>query len=67
MTAPERSLLRVEQTTKVESKPRPESTTRCGVDSGGQVLKAEQDALGKIVTFRTTKKPCSPGGPFNSI
>jgi Transglutaminase-like superfamily len=65
-----RSLLRVDQTTKVEGKARPEFNNTMWVDSGGQVLKAEQDALGKIVTFRTTKEAAlAPGGPvqFNLI
>ena len=60
-----RSLLRVEQTTQVDGKPRPEFNNTMWVDSGGQVLKAEQDALGKLVTYRTTKEAAmAPGGPI---
>ncbi len=60
-----RSLLRVEQTTKVDGKPKPEFDIKVWVDSDGQVLKQEQDLLGGYIQYRTTKKAAqSPGGPF---
>ena len=59
-----RPLLRVDQTTVIEGKPRPEYDARVWVDSAGQVLKSEQDVLGGIVMYRTTKEAAtSPGGP----
>ncbi len=60
-----RTLLRVEQTTRVDGKPRPEFNNIMWVDPSGQVLKAEQDALGKLLTFRTTREGAlSPAGPI---
>jgi len=60
-----RPLLRVEQTTTVDGKPRPEFNNTMWVDSRGQVLKAEQETFGKLVTYRTTKEGAtSPGGPI---
>ena len=48
----------------IEGKPRPEYDARIWVDSAGQVLKSEQDVLGGIVMYRTTKEAAtSPGGP----
>jgi transglutaminase-like putative cysteine protease len=49
------SLLRVEQTTRQDGKPRPEFNTTLWVDSSGQVIKASQDVLGGMVLYRTTK------------
>jgi hypothetical protein len=60
-----RSLLRVDQTTRVDGKPRPEYNTTNWVDSGGQVLKAETESFGKLITYRTTKEGAtSPAGPI---
>jgi hypothetical protein len=65
-----RPLLRIEQTTKVDGKPRPEFNNIMWADSGGQVLKAEQDTIGKFIIYRTTKEAAlAPSGPvqFNLI
>jgi transglutaminase-like putative cysteine protease len=60
-----RSLLRIEQTTQVDGKARPEFNNTMWVDSGGQVLKAEQETFGKLVTYRTTREGAlSAGGPI---
>ena len=59
-----RALLRVDQTTVVDGKPRPEYDARIYVDADGQVLKSEQDVMGGIVMYRTTKQNAmAPGGP----
>jgi transglutaminase-like putative cysteine protease len=61
----EHSLLRVEQTTQVDGKPRPEFDVKLWVDSLGQVLKSEQDLLDGYVTYRTTEEAAkTPGGPI---
>ena len=61
----ERPLLHVEQTTKVDDKPKPEFDIKLWVDSAGQVLKQEQDLLGGYVQYRTTEEAAkSPGGPM---
>jgi Transglutaminase-like superfamily len=58
------SLLRVDQTTKVGGKPVPQYDTTLWVDNQGQVLKGEQDVMGGLVMFRTTKEAAlSPAGP----
>jgi len=49
-----RSLLKVEQKTSLEGKPRPEFDMTCWVDSSGQVIKSVSDAMGGLVTYRTT-------------
>ena len=60
-----RRLLRIEQTTRLDGKPRPEFNNIMWADTGGQVLKAEQEALGKFITYRTTKEAAeAPGGPL---
>jgi len=60
-----RPLLRVDQTTSVDGKPRPEFDATLWVDPDGQVLKSEQDLLGGVVMYRTTKEGAkSPGGPI---
>jgi transglutaminase-like putative cysteine protease len=60
-----RALLRVEQTTQVDGKPRTEFNNTMWADSTGQILKAEQQTLGKLVTFRTTKEGAlAPSGPI---
>lgn len=51
-----RSLLRVDQVTSLDGKPRPEFDVTLWVDSDGQVLKSKSDSLGGLVTFRTTKE-----------
>jgi len=51
-----RVLLRVDQTSVVDGKPRPEYDARIWVDAEGQVLKSEQDVLGGIVMYRTNKE-----------
>jgi hypothetical protein len=59
-----RPLLRVEQKTKVDGKPRPEFDATLWADTGGQILKSEQDIFGGVVMYRTTEKAAkSPGGP----
>jgi transglutaminase superfamily protein len=59
-----RALLRVDQTTVVDGKPRPEYDARVYVDAEGQVLKSEQDVMGGIVMYRTNKQDAmAPGGP----
>jgi len=60
-----RPLLRVEQKTKVDGKPRPEFDTTLWADSAGQVLKTYQDLFGGVVMYRTTEEAArSPGGPI---
>ena len=60
-----RSLLRVEQTHKVDGKRRPELDATLWVDAKGQVLKSEQDVLGGIVIYRTTEEAAkSNEGPI---
>jgi Transglutaminase-like superfamily len=60
-----RPLLHIEQTTKVDDKPKPEFDIKLWVDADGQVLKQEQDLLGGYVQYRTTKEAAmSPGGPI---
>ena len=59
-----RALLRVDQTTVVDGKPKPEYDARIHVDADGQILKSEQDVMGGIVMYRTTEENAkSPGGP----
>ncbi len=56
--------MRVEQKTKIDGKPRPEFDATLWADSGGQLLKSEQDVFGGVVMFRTTEEAAkSPGGP----
>ena len=60
-----RPLLRVEQTTHLDGKPRTEFDNTMWADSSGQVLKAEQQTIGKLVTYRTTKEGAmAPSGPI---
>jgi hypothetical protein len=60
-----RPLLRVEQTTKVDDKPKPDFDIRLWVDTDGQVLKQEQDLLGGYIQYRTTEEAAkSPAGPI---
>jgi Transglutaminase-like superfamily len=60
-----RPLLRVELTTRVDDKARPEFDSTMWVDSSGQALKGEQDIFGGIVMYRTTKEAAmSSGGPI---
>jgi len=54
--ATKRSLMRVEQKTSLEGKPRPEFDLVFWVDPGGQVLKSVSEAMGGMVTYRTTKE-----------
>jgi hypothetical protein len=49
-----RTLMKVEQKTSLEGKPRPELDMTCWVDSGGQVIKSVSEMMGGIVTYRTT-------------
>jgi transglutaminase-like putative cysteine protease len=61
----QRPLLRVEQTTKLDGKARPEYDIKMWVDGAGQVLKLEQDLLGGYIQYRTTKEAAlSEGGPI---
>jgi transglutaminase-like putative cysteine protease len=66
-----RSLLRVEQKTFLEGKPRPEFDLTCWVDSGGQVLKSVTEVMGGMVTYRTTKEaaqaPAVAGAKLDQI
>ena len=60
-----RPLLRVEQTTQVDGKPRTEFNNTMWADASGQILKAEQQTFGTLVTYRTTKEGAlAPGGPI---
>jgi hypothetical protein len=60
----QRLLLHVDQTTMVDGKPAPEYDARVFVDAEGQILKSEQDVLGGIVAYRTTREAAlAPGGP----
>jgi transglutaminase-like putative cysteine protease len=62
-----KSLLRVEQTTTLDGKPRPEFDMTLWVDPRGEVQKTSSDSLGGMVTYRTTRKdamaPATPGRP----
>ena len=59
-----RPLLRIDQTTTVNGKRRPEYDARLYVDRDGQVLKSEQDVLGGMVVYRTTEEAAkAPAGP----
>lgn len=66
-----RSLLRVEQTTRLDDKPRPEFDLTLWVDNGGQVLKSQTDNLGGMVIYRTTedaaKAPSVASTQFDQI
>jgi hypothetical protein len=58
-----RPLLQVDQTTAVDGKHLPEYDARLYVDRDGQVLKSEQDVMGGIVIYRTTREAAlSPPG-----
>lgn len=60
-----RALLRVDQETTVDGKRLPEYDARLYVDAEGQILKSEQDVMGGIVYYRTTRKGAlAPGGPL---
>jgi transglutaminase-like putative cysteine protease len=60
-----RPLLRVEQITSVDGKPRPEFDATLWVDTEGQILKSEQDLLGGVVMYRTTEQAArSLDGPI---
>jgi hypothetical protein len=66
-----RPLLRVEQTTRLDGKPRPEFDVTLWVDTGGQVLKSLTENLGGLVTYRTTREgamaPGDGSAPFDQI
>jgi hypothetical protein len=51
-----RALLRVEQTTTLRGKPKPELDTTLWVDENGQVMKSYQDIMGGLAVYRTTKE-----------
>lgn len=60
-----RGLRRIEQTASLDGKPRSEFNLTFWIDSNGQVLKQEQDILGGMVTYRTTKAGATaPNGPL---
>ncbi len=60
-----RPLLKVDQEVNVDGKHRSEFDATLWADEQGQVLKAEQDLMGGIFTFRTTKAAAlSPAGPI---
>lgn len=69
--ATKRQLLRIEQTTELDGKARPEFDVTLWADSGGQVLKSKTDTLGGMVTYRTTKEGAlaknDPNGKFDQI
>jgi transglutaminase-like putative cysteine protease len=61
----QRPLLRVEQTTQVDGKPRPEFDATMWVDTQGQIMKSHQDLLDGYVMFRTTEAGArAPTGPI---
>jgi hypothetical protein len=57
-----RSLLRVDQTTYLDGKPRPEFDMTSWVDSGGQVIKSASAVMGGLITYRTNKEAALAGG-----
>jgi hypothetical protein len=58
-----RPLLRVDLTNVIDGQPRPELESRAYADDQGQILKSEQDVMGGIVYYRTTKQAAlAPGG-----
>lgn len=60
-----RPLLKVDMEITVDGKRRTEFDATHWVDSQGQVLRADQDLMGGLVTFRTTKEAAlSPAGPI---
>jgi transglutaminase-like putative cysteine protease len=60
-----RPLRRIDQVTSLDGKPRPEFDLTLWVDAKGQVLKSEQDILGGMVTYRTTREGATaPNGPI---
>jgi transglutaminase-like putative cysteine protease len=66
-----RSLLRVEQTTTLEGKPRPEFDMTLWVAQKGEVLKSSSESLGGMVSYRTTRQaalaPPDASAPFDQI
>jgi hypothetical protein len=56
-----RALLKLEQATTLDGKPRPEYDVTFWVDSGGQVLKSVSPVMGGIVTYRTTREAAQSG------
>jgi hypothetical protein len=59
-----RGLRRIEQVASLDGKPRPEFNLTFWIDARGQVLKQQQDILGGMVTYRTTRAAAiAPGGP----
>jgi transglutaminase-like putative cysteine protease len=54
-------LMKVEQKTFLEGKPRPEFDLSFWADSGGQVLKTVSESMG-MVTYRTTKEAATAAG-----
>ena len=57
-----RNLLHVEQKTKIDGTLKREYDLRIWVDQEGQVLKQEQDILGGLVQYRTTKEAAKSKG-----
>ena len=66
-----RKLLKVDQTTSLDGKARPEFDLSLWVDSGGQVLKQKTDSNGGMVFYRTTREgaeaPNDPSVSFDQI
>ena len=70
-----KALLRVEQTTTLDGKPRPEFDMTLWVDPEGEVQKTSSDNLGGMVTYRTSRNyalapaPAGQAGvaPFDQI
>jgi transglutaminase-like putative cysteine protease len=51
-----RPLLRIEQTTTLDGKPRNEFNVTLWVEPSGQVFKSQQDVMGGMVVYRTTRE-----------
>ena len=67
-----RPLLRIEQATLLQGKPRPEFDVTLWVDNGGQVLKSSTDNFGGMVQYRTTREgalaaPAGAGAQYDQI
>jgi hypothetical protein len=68
-----RQLLRVDQSTQLDGKPRPEFDMTLWIDASGQVLKSVNESLGGMVTYRTTRDGAMTpgeaiaGGGFDQI
>ncbi len=60
-----RALLKVEHQFELDGVRKPEFELTSWSDEAGQILKSEQDLMGGIITYRTTKEAAkSPAGPI---